>query len=117
MSDALDNLLASHLPIVGLAAYCVQLPDGSVDFNCVAKNLPAGPAKQMLKSLIGTGKTLLPPPNNQPAQYCWIYDALRAYVAVRQDGACLAMLVENNPSLQGLPIRETLQAFLDLQDL
>jgi hypothetical protein len=114
MSDALKNVILSRLPIVGLAAYSIQLPDRLVATECMTKSLLPSAAKQILTSLIQSGRTLLSA-NNESAHYCWSFDRHKVYVAARADGACLAILVENNPDLQSTRIQEALQAFIELE--
>jgi hypothetical protein len=55
------------------------------------------------------------PSGERPAHYCWTFECHRVYVAVRLDGMCLSLLVENNPNAQLARIQQTLQDFLDLQ--
>ena len=33
----------------------------------------------------------------QPARLCWVFERARIHLALRQDGACLALFVENRP--------------------
>ena len=113
MSDALENFLLSRLPIVGLAAYSIQLPDRVVATECMSKSLLPAAAEQILTSLIQSGRTLLPT-SKESAHYCWSFDRHKVYVAARADGACLAILVKNNPDGQGNRIQEALQAFVEL---
>jgi len=63
--------------------------------------------------LVHIGRTLFPP-GQGPARYCWSFECLRAYVAARPDGVCLALLVENAHGVQFARIQETLEAFIEL---
>lgn len=113
MSDALENFLLSRLPIIGLAAYSIQLPDRVVAMECMSKNFIPAAAQQILTSLIQSGRTLLPT-GKESAHYCWSFDRHKVYVAARADGACLGILVKNNPDVQGNRIQEALQDFVEL---
>ncbi len=113
MNDLVENFVSSRLPIVGLLAYSIQLPDRVLATQCLTKSLYPSSTEQMLTALVRSGRTLLPA-DDRAAQYCWTFDALRVYVAARADGTCLALLAENNPGAQLRRIQETLQAFLEL---
>jgi len=116
MSDVITDYLASRLPISGLAAYCIQLPNQLLDSQCFSKSLYPTSTEEMLSRVVQGGRALLPP-GERPVQYCWTFEGYRVYVGARPDGVCLALLVENNPSTQILRIQETLQGFLDLTEL
>jgi len=116
MSEMLENFLSAHLPIVGLVAYSIQLPDRVLAMECFSKSLYPSSTEQMLNTVVETGRTLLPA-EECAAQYCWVFECLRVYVAARADGACLALLVENNPSIQMPRIQETLQGFVEVTEV
>lgn len=113
MTHIPDTFLASRLPIVGLAAYAIYSPERLLTAECLTKNLFPTAAEQMLTSIVKSARALLPA-DKTPAQYCWTFEFLKIFIAARADGTCLALLVDNNPSIQILRLRETLQAFLDL---
>jgi hypothetical protein len=115
MSDQLENFLSSRLPIVGLVAYSIHLPDRVLATECFSKSLYPTTTEHMLNSVVQSGLTLLPA-DGCAAQYCWIFECLRVYVAARADGALLALLVENNPTVQMSRIEETLQAFVEMTE-
>jgi hypothetical protein len=112
MSDSLQNFLSPRLPIVGLAAYRIEASDRVLANQCTSRSLSPAAAERILASMIQSGRALLPT-NNESALYCWSFDRLKVYVAARTDGACLAVLVENNPDAQVIRIREALQAFVE----
>ncbi len=116
MSDTAESFLASRLPIVGLAAYSIQAPDRVLASECLSKGVFQTSAEQMLTTIVQAGRNLLPAEKSS-AQYCWTFEFLKVFVATRADGNCLALLVENNPTVQAVRIRETLQAFLDLPEV
>ena len=116
MSNVLENFFSSRLPIVGLVAYSVEVSDQVLAAQCLSKSLYRSAAEHLLAGVVRSGRTLLPAGQNA-ARYCWVFECLRVYVATREDGACLSLLVENNPGVQILRIQETLQAFSDLPSL
>jgi hypothetical protein len=116
MSDMLQYFLASRLPIVGLVAYSIQLPDQVLVTECLSKSLYPSSAEQMLSGLVHSGRTLLPA-GQDAARYCWVFEYLRVYVAARADGACLALLVENNAGAQVARVQEALADFLELAEI
>ncbi len=115
MSDALAKLVSSRLPIVGLAAYSIHLPDGVLATQCFSKSLYHSTIEQMLADLVRSGRTLLPP-GDSVAHYCWTFECLRVYVTARTDGICLALLVENSPGVQTVRIQEMLNDFAQLAE-
>jgi hypothetical protein len=112
MSDMLENFVSAHLPIVGLVAYSIQTSERVIATECLSKSLYPSAAEQMLNTLMQTGRVLLPT-QETAAQFCWVFECLRVYVAARADGVCLALLVENNPTIQMARVQETLQGFVE----
>jgi hypothetical protein len=116
MSDAIATYLASRLPIPGLAAYSVHLPNRLLEIQCLSKSLYPSSTEHMLGQVVQSGRALLPA-GEKPVQYCWTFEAHRVYVATRPDGVSLALLVENNNNAKLPRVQETLQGFLDLTEL
>jgi len=113
MSDALANLVLGRLPIVGLAAYSISLPDRLLVTQCLSKSLNASATEQMLDGVVRSGRTLLPI-DQAAARYCWTFESLRIYVTARPDGICLALMVGNQPGIQMVRIQEMMQDFAQL---
>ncbi len=113
MSEMISNFVASRLPISGLAAYSIHLPQQLLEIQCLSKSLYPSAIEAMLNRLVDAGRALLAS-GNRAAQYCWTFETHRVYVAGRADGVCLALLVENNPKTQLVRVQETLQEFLAL---
>jgi hypothetical protein len=113
MIDISGNFLSSRLPITGLVAYSIHSGDRVLEAQCFSKSLYPSSAEHLLNSLVLSGQSLLPP-GEVAAQYCWVFECLRVYVAARADGVCLALLVENNPGVKMAKIQETLQAFVEM---
>jgi hypothetical protein len=116
MTDALVNFLSLRLPIGGLAAYSIHLPNQLLESQCLSKSLYPASTEQMLNRVVEGGRSLLPS-GGRAVQYCWTFEAHRVYVAARPDGVALALLVENNPSSQVMRVQETLRGFLDLTEV
>jgi hypothetical protein len=116
MSKSVEDFLSSYLPIVGLAAYSVELPNAVLVSECLSKSLYPASTAQMLTHVVQDGRTLLSS-GEQAAQYCWTFEGHRVYVASRTDGVCLVLLVENNPSAQVDRVQEVLQGFIDLPEV
>ena len=115
MNDLIQNFISSRFPITGLAAYNVYRSDTVIDSQCLSKSLYASSADQLLGRFVKRGRALLPS-GKQPAHYCWTFEAHQIYVAARADGHSLALLVENNISVQRASIRDILQGFLDIRE-
>ena len=116
MNELIEEFFSPRLPIGGLVAYSVHSPDEVLAVQCFSKSFYASAAEKLLSRVVHAGRTLLPG-SQRAASYCWSFEALRVYVAARPDGACLALLVGNDPGAQLLQIQETLQAFVDLPEL
>ena len=110
MNQSLTNLVSSRLPIAGLLAYSIQLPDRVLLTQCVANALERSATEEMLASVVCNGRALLPT-TQAPANYCWSFEQFRIHVSARADGTCLAVIVENHPGVQLGRLRELLQDF------
>jgi hypothetical protein len=113
MTELPVNFLSSRLPMVGLVAYSIHTPHGEVEAHCLSKSLYPTSTEHLLNAAVQSGRNLLPA-GEVAAQYCWVFECLRVYVAARPDGACLALLVENNPGVQTARIQEALQVFVEM---
>ena len=114
MSDMIQNFIMSRFPIPGMAAYSVHASNTVIETQCLSKSLYAATARQMLDNVVINGITILPA-GKRAAHYCWTFEAHEVYVAVRPDGLALALLMENNVSVQRASVKDVLQSFLDLQ--
>jgi len=112
MIDIPVNFLSPRLPIVGLVAYSIHSPEGEVEAHCLSKSLYPASSEHILRGCVQSSRNLLPA-EEVAAQYCWVFECLRVYIAARADGAFLALLVENNPGIQLGRIQEALQAFVE----
>jgi hypothetical protein len=115
MSDMVQNFIMARFPIAGMAAYSVHSSDQVLQSQSLSRSLYAATTEQMLASVVKNGLALLPP-GGRPAHYCWTFEAHQVFVAVRTDGLALALLMENNVSVQLSSVKNLLQSFLELQE-
>ncbi|HSU53162.1 MAG TPA: hypothetical protein VLT36_03800 [Candidatus Dormibacteraeota bacterium] len=115
MSDTLTSLIAKRMPIIGLAAYSIDLLGRVPVTECISKTLYASATGEMLSAIVRTGRKLLPA--DQGGRYCWVFECLRVHVAARADGLCLALMVENGPGVQSVRIEQLLKDFSQLQEV
>ena len=87
MNEVLESFFSSRLPIVGLVAYSIQLPDRVLATECFSKSLYPSATEQMLSRVVHNGRTLLPP-GQGAARYCWVFECLRVYVAAHISRRC-----------------------------
>jgi hypothetical protein len=113
--NSAEQYLSTQLPIGGVSAYSIQVSNGVLETQCLSKSLYPACAEQILNRVVQSGRALLPS-GASDAQYCWTFEGHLVYVAIRPDGVCLALLVENNPSSQLTRVKETLQGFLKLEE-
>jgi hypothetical protein len=52
----------------------------------------------------------------EPVRFSWLFEHVRIHLALRQDGACLALFVENRPELPAVTAESVLEDFLRLTD-
>lgn len=116
MSDALATLVSSRLPIVGLVAYSINLPDRVLVTQSFSKSLYPAVSENMLSTTIRGSRSLLAA-EKSAARYCWVFECLRVHIAARPDGICLAVMVENTPGVQMVRIEEMLRDFGDLSEI
>ncbi len=53
----------------------------------------------------------------QPARLCWVFEHSRVHLALRPDGACLALFVENRPGAGGGKLESLLEEFTNMPAL
>ena len=56
MNNALETFLSSRLPIAGLVAYSIHLPDRVLEVQCLSKSFYPSAAEDMLTGLTALGK-------------------------------------------------------------
>ncbi len=105
MKEALQALLDRNLPLPGLAACSARLPDRTYVTNCYGDWFAPAQVEQVL-SRLALAADSLGYHGIQPVRLCWVFEHARIHLALRADGACLAVFVENrpgtNPRVEGL---------------
>ena len=61
MNNALETFLSSRLPIGGLVAYSIHLPDRVLEVQCLSKSFYPSAAEDMLTGLVYAGQPFCPP--------------------------------------------------------
>jgi hypothetical protein len=116
MNDAVENFLSAHFPITGLGAYSLHLPDHAPSTHSFSKSLEPTVAEQMLSGLVKSAQSLFPA-EQRVSRCCWSFECVRVYVAARADGACLALLIEDDVNLDRERLQQTMQAFLGIEEI
>jgi hypothetical protein len=97
MNDSLQPFLDTHLPMKGVVAWSARLPGSAVSSHCYHEWLSTPQIEQAFDSLT-LAAINLSSHGIQPLQLCSVFEHLRIYLSLREDGACLALFVENRPS-------------------
>jgi hypothetical protein len=113
MTGEFQNFVAARLPFAGLAAWSARLPDRTVQQQCLVGGLTPGTVEQALARLALAAEGLQQQ-GVESARSCWVFEHLRLHLAVRRDGACLALFVENRPELPAAAAESVLTAFAEL---
>jgi hypothetical protein len=96
MKEALQALLDRNLPLPGVGACSARLTDRSYVTRCYGDGFSPAQAEQVL-SRVALAADSLGYHGIQPARVCWVFEHGRIHLALHQDGACLALFVENRP--------------------
>jgi hypothetical protein len=116
MKKALQALIDRNLPLPGVAACGVRLADRSCEGRCYSDWFAAAQVEQALNWLALAADSL-GPHGIQPTRLCWVFEHTRVHLALRSDGACLALFVENRPGVTNPKLEDLLEEFLRLADL
>ena len=116
MKEALQDFLDRNLPLPGLAACSVRLAERSYESRCYGEWFAAAQVEQTLNRLALAADSL-GPPGTQPTRLCWVFEHARVHLALRGDGACLALFVENRPGVTSPKLEDVLEKFLRLAGL
>ncbi len=113
MDAALQPFCETRLPFPGLAAWAARHPDRTMTNQCFANWLTPARVEQSLTRLALAAESL----HHQrldPVRLCWVFEHIRLHLAIRPDGACLALFVENRPGLPPATPEGVLDDFLRL---
>ncbi len=94
MKDPLQEFLDRSLPLPGVAACSVRFADRTFVTRCDDSFFSAAQVEKILGRLAlaadGLGYHGI-----QPTRLCWIFEHMCIHLALRHDGACLALFIEN----------------------
>lgn len=111
MSDALRKFIEENVPKAGLAAWGAQLGDRTFTSHCYNKSFTPTQVEQTVKRLAIAAQNLA---QHQivPLRLCWTFEQARILLALRDDGRCLTLFLENRPDLAQAPLEFALDQFL-----
>lgn len=96
MKESLQEFLDRNLPLPGVGACSVRLADRTYVTRCDGNSFTTAQVEKALGRLAlaadGLGYHGI-----QPARLCWVFEHNLVHLALRRDGACLALFVENRP--------------------
>lgn len=114
MNPALQTFLASRVPFPGLAAMGVRTANHALVTQSYCDWLPISHADQALELLAPTAGAL-PGHQIEPLRLCWVFEHLRIHLALRRDGASLALFVENGPTTSQTAVETAITDFVALE--
>jgi hypothetical protein len=110
MKQALQELLDRRLPLPGVAAWVARLADRSFVHHCYTDWFTPAQLEPTLARLAlaadGLGYHGI-----QPVRLCWIFEHTRIHLALRRDGVCLALFVENRSGIATAKLIGLLEEF------
>jgi hypothetical protein len=116
MSDKLKEIMDRRLPLSGVAAWSARLTDRTVLGQCYNDWFSTAQVEQVVTRLAvaadGLGYHGI-----QPVRLCWVFEHARIHLALRGDGACLALFVENRPGVGNAKLIGVLEEFVGLAAL
>ena len=116
MSGTLQEFLDRSLPLPGVAACCVRLADCTYETRCEGDWFASAQVEQVLGRLALAADSL-GYHGLQPTRLCWVFERSRIHLALRHDGACLALFVENRPGITLEQLENVLETFRALPTL
>jgi hypothetical protein len=111
MSEVLQQFLEANLPVAGLAAWGLRLTDGSVLARSCNDNLSLSQVEQMVNASAMAGRNF-EPHGLQPLRLCWVFEHARLHLALRPEGVCLVLLMEQRPDLQVGELDRVIEGFV-----
>lgn len=111
MSDGLRKFIENHVPKDGLAAWGAQNADHTFTSQCYNNWFTPSQIEQTVKRLAIAAQNLA---QHQivPLRLCWTFEHARVLLALRDDGRCLTLFVENRPDLPQNALERALDEFL-----
>jgi hypothetical protein len=105
--------LGARQPFSGLAAWGARLPDRTLASHCYTDWF-AGPQVERVVGRLALAAESLTHHDIRPRRMSWVFEHARVCLALREDGACLALFVENRPDLPSSELERVLDAFVRL---
>lgn len=111
MSEALRKFIDENVPKAGLAAWGALLGDRTFKSQSYNNWFTASQIEQTVRRLTIAAQNLA---QHQivPLRLCWTFEHARVHLAVRDDGRCLTLFVENRPDLALDALDRALDEFL-----
>lgn len=116
MSASLQQLLDAQLPLPGVTAWAVRMPDFAVGQQTFAEWFSPDQVAQFLGRMTQAIENLRRH-HLEALRLCWVFEHARVHLAARPDGACLMLIVENRPDVPAAEIGQLLENFLALPQL
>jgi hypothetical protein len=113
MKEALQAFVGRNLPLPGVAACCARLVDRTFVSRCYSDWFTTAQAEQVV-SRLALAADSLGYHGIQPARLCWVFEHCRIQLALRRDGACLALFLENRPGVSSDELQAMLEEFAGL---
>ena len=113
MKSAVEGLMDRHLPLAGLAAWTARLPGPSTATQSLGDWFTTAQLEQALPRLLAAIDTF-GSEGVAAHRSCWVFERARIHLALRPDGAALALFVENRAGLSTGPVENLLAEFFQL---
>lgn len=111
MKAFLQQFLGQRPPFSGLAAWGARLPDRTLANGRYTDWFTGNQIERILGQLALAAESVTHP-GVQPRRMAWTFEHARVHFALRPDGACLALFVENRPDLPTSALDSILEAFV-----
>ena len=112
MNSNLETFLSTRLPFPGLAGWGVRCPSRTIEPKALVRQLTPHRIEQLMTCLASGAETMRGH-ELKPQVMCWKFEQVQLFWAMRTDGTCLALFVENKTETSGRP-RNLLEEFLTL---
>jgi len=113
MKQSIESLMQKRLPLPGVAAWSARLPDRSMTGQCYTDWFTPKQAQNILGRLALAAESLAGH-RLEPERLAWTFEHARIFLALRPDGACLALCVENRLEASTAALESVFQEFLAL---
>jgi hypothetical protein len=107
---ALLDQLSERQPFAGLAAWGARLPDRSMATHAYTDWFTGAQIERIVGRLALAAESLTHH-DIQPRRMSWIFEHARVCLAMRPDGSCLVLFVENRADLPRSEMEGVFEAF------